>query len=74
MVSQRNTLAIRTQYRSRWDTLYSYNHCYLSTTQPQPISPGEDILAYLNEAAEEQNIMGKIRFNVNVESARFVVV
>ena len=44
-------------------------HCYLSTTLPQPISPGEDILAYLNEAAEEQDIMGKIRFNVDVKSA-----
>ena len=28
-------------------------------------------MAYLTEAAEEQNIMGKIRFNVNVESASF---
>ena len=31
--------------------------------------PGDDIMAYLTEAAEEQKLMEKIRFNVNVESA-----
>ena len=59
----------------RLATLTYYQDAYYSVYPSitvilfQPISPGEDILAYLTEAAEEQNIMGKIRFNVNVDSA-----
>ena len=52
----------------RFATYYSV-HQSITVILFQPISPGEDILAYLTEAAEEQNIMGKIRFNVNVDSA-----
>lgn len=37
----------------------------------QPIATAEEIMAYLKEAAEEQGIMEKIKFNCNIETAEW---
>ena len=49
--------------------MYTFGFSWKLWKSAQPIAPGEDILAYLTEAANEQGIMEKIRFNTDVRKA-----
>ena len=52
--------------------MYTFGFSWKIWKSPKPIAPAEDILAYLKEAAEEQGIMEKIKFNTNIQSADWV--
>ena len=43
--------------------MYTFGFSWKIWKSPKPIAPGEDILEYLTEAANEQGIMNKIKFN-----------
>ena len=49
--------------------MYTFGFSWKIWESPKPIAPAEDILAYLNEAADEQGITDKIQFNTDVQSA-----
>ena len=49
--------------------MYTFGFSWKIWKSPKPIAPGEDILEYLTEAANEQGIMDKIKFNTDVKTA-----
>ena len=49
--------------------MYSFSFSWKMWKSTKPIAPAEDILKYLKEAAEEQNIMKNIKFNTDIASA-----
>ena len=49
--------------------MYTFGFSWKIWKSAKPIAPADDILAYLKEAAEEQGIMDKIRFNTDIEKA-----
>ena len=49
--------------------MYTFGFSWKIWKSAKPIAPAEDILAYLKEAAEEQNLMKNIKFNTNITSA-----
>ena len=51
--------------------MYTFGFSWKIWKSPKPIAPANEILAYLNEAAEEQGIIDKIKFNTDVESANW---
>ena len=52
--------------------MYTFGFSWKIWKSAKPIAPAEDILAYLQEAAEEQNILPKINFNTNIEKAEWI--
>ena len=49
--------------------MYTYSYSWKVWKSPKLLASGQDIFAYLKEAAEEQGIMDNIRFNAKVEKA-----
>lgn len=48
--------------------MYTFGFSWKIWKSAKPIAPAEDILEYLNEAAKEQNIMEKIKFNTDIKT------
>ena len=49
--------------------MYTFGFSWKIWKSAKPIAPAEDILEYLKEAAEEQNIMKNIKFNTDITTA-----
>ena len=49
--------------------MYTFGFNWKIWNSPKPIAPGDDIIEYLTEAANEQGIMNKIKFNTDVKTA-----
>jgi len=49
--------------------MYTFGFSWKIWKSAKPIAPAEDILEYLKEAAEEQDIMKNIKFNTDIASA-----
>ena len=51
--------------------MYTFGFSWKIWKSATPIATAEEILAYLKEAADEQGIIDKIKFNTNVDTANF---
>ena len=51
--------------------MYTFGFSWKIWESATPIATSAEILAYLKEAADEQGIIDKIKFNTNVETASF---
>eukprot|EP00450_Noctiluca_scintillans_P037334 CAMPEP_0194543360 /NCGR_PEP_ID=MMETSP0253-20130528/85660_1 /TAXON_ID=2966 /ORGANISM="Noctiluca scintillans" /LENGTH=498 /DNA_ID=CAMNT_0039390113 /DNA_START=33 /DNA_END=1529 /DNA_ORIENTATION=- len=51
--------------------MYTFGFSWKAWESPKPIAPVDDIMRYLTEAAEQEHIMEKIKFNVDVASAQW---
>ena len=49
--------------------MFTFGFSWKIWKSAEPIATGEAIMAYLKEAAEEQGLMEKIRFNTDIASA-----
>ena len=49
--------------------MFTFGFSWKIWKSAEPIATGEAIMAYLKEAAEEQGLMEKIRFNTDISSA-----
>ena len=51
--------------------MYTYSYSWKVWKSPKLLASGQNIFAYLKEAAEEEGIMDKIRFNAKVQKAEW---